>query len=157
MNFQLALTEIEKMERAYRAFSEVKDILTALVSLDQANDEVKAQNLSLNKERSTLIEEVKKKRDILKQLDSSIVVKENEAANKAEATLKLSLENIRSKCLEKEEEEQKKLESLQNSLVEKQKLAVGLDSYIASKQKELEMLEQKIASTRETITNMLRT
>lgn len=155
MSYQQALLEIEKMARMYKVFSETQNALTAIVSLDQANEEIKKQNKELSSEKEKLISDIKKKKEELKLIEKkneeivasfskNMLLREQEKLSEIEAQVAL-----------REEAWKNKLEALQVAFNEKQKQSIALDTYLSAKRNEQASLETKIAETKKTIASML--
>lgn len=156
MNHQLALQEIEKFTRVFKAFSEAQNALTALASLDQNVKELEIQKENVI--TSLALEE--------ERLASFKVLAKEEKAKlvAAEEKKKITLENsfkIEQERLQGVFNEFKSRIDTETSNLEANRDLVSLNLSklkikVSQAQEELSMLENKIIDVRKQIALMLK-
>lgn len=156
VNYNLALIEIEKFTKVFRAFDESKNALIALASLDQATKELQNRKELLEKEYSL----EKKSFDDWKtssSKDIEEIVSEYKLKTKQ---LKDRYENEELKnnknFILKQEEQNRKISEIDLNIKTKVEELQKLSSIIDSKSKEVVDLERRLAEVKNTISSLIK-
>jgi len=155
MSFELALREIERHVKVYKAFQEAENALIALASLEQHTKEIGASKEVLEVALSKLKEEIKKRENKLNLLEAQLNAKEiyvKETLREYEAQKQFEL-NYKFSTLTKEKEKQ--ISDLNDIIAGLTLKITGHDTYLRAKQEEIELLETKISTARSTMQRML--
>lgn len=155
MSFELALQEIQRHVKVYKAFQEAEHALVALASLEQHTKELEASKKSLEVFLTKLRTEIKEKQHKSLNLDVKLNTKElfvKETLRDLEEQ-KLSELHEKFNVLNKIEED--KIHKLLTKVTELETKVTGYDTYLRSKQQELEVTETKIAAAKEQMQRML--
>ena len=155
MKYQLALLEMERMEKVYKAFSETKNALIAIASLEQATDEIEKNKNELLVERDKVSSDVKKKKEDLKALDKKYADMEEDLLGKF-TIQELSREaEIEAKALVRETLLESKYQALVGEYDEKKAIVAKLDKVIEIAVNKADALDLRLAETKKAIASML--
>lgn len=155
MSFELALKEIQAHVRVYKAFQEAENALVALASLEQHTKELEASKKVLDLSLTKLKTDIKEKQNKLLDLDVKLNSKElfvKEQMKEYEAQKNFELEYAYG--LRKKEKEEV-IEGLSSKVLGLETKVTGYDTYLRSKQQELDLLESKITAAKEQMQRML--
>lgn len=155
MKYQLALLEMERMEKVYKAFSETKNALVAIASLEQATDEMEKNKKELLVERDKVASDLKKKKEDLKALEQKYEDMEEDLLGKftiQELSREAEIDTI---IRTREAVWEEKYIVLSQEYEEKKSIITALDVFIEQKTKEADQLDLRLAETKKTIASML--
>jgi chromosome segregation ATPase len=154
-NHALALQEIEKFYRAFKAFEEAKNALTSLASVEQNLKEVTAQ-------RDKVIKELEEESIKLQDYRKNAVEQKNRISEESKKTLEKlkDKQDKEIKNLTDEYEAMKKsyidsLDNIQGKIVFETQVFQDLQIEIKEKEKEIASLETRVAEVRKQINKLL--
>jgi chromosome segregation ATPase len=155
MSHELALEEIRKQVKVYKAFAEAENALIALASLEQHTKELSASKKELEASLTKLKVDIRSKQDKSLELDDKLSAKEifvRDQIKEYEAQKLAELDNTYG--LRKQEKE--KEVTILNEECDKLRLHIkNHDIYLKTKQKEIADLESRISSAKEQIQRLL--
>ena len=155
MSTQLALQEIEKMVRAFKAFDEAKTAIAILSGYEQNKKELEQAIYLLKEEQGVQSKNLDKIKDEVQQTSVELKNKADEdhkkylLAHEAEKEqLSKTLSNIRLSIKKTEEQEESKIKTF-NTIID------SLNQDITSKTKEISFLENQLTSLKDNIKHIL--
>lgn len=155
MSFELALKEIQGHAKIYKAFAEAENALIALASLDQHTKELALSKSILEASLVDLNKDIKQKNYKLKDLEEKITKLESFVEESLVETEKQKLFELNYKFDNLKVIKEKELEELSNKIIGLEVKVTGHDTYVRSKQQELELLESKITAAKLQMQRML--
>jgi len=154
-NHQLAMQEIEKFVRVFKAFDEAKNALASLASLDQNVSELEKQKKILIKQledEKTLLEKFKAQSDNEKKRIISIHEKR---LSTLEETYLTQQEALEKEFKETKQKQQESLRKLKSKVEKEQENLVTLQKKCDDKENQQNSLEIKLSQTREKFRSLL--
>jgi chromosome segregation ATPase len=155
MAFELALQEIERQVKVYKAFEEAQNALMALASLEQNTKELEAVKKVLDLSLAKLKEEIKKKENKLTLLEAQLNAKEVYVKDTIKEYEAQKLFDLNYKFSNLTKEKEKEISSLDDIIAGLNIKITGHDTYLKAKQLEIETIEAKISAAKAQMQRML--
>jgi len=155
MSFELARQEIERHVKVYKAFQEAEHALVALASLEQHTKELAHSKSILEASIKSLTSDIKSKQNRLSELEERHTKLEQLVEESLIETEKQKLFELNHKFDNLKVIKEKELEELSNKIIGLEVKVTGHDTYVRSKQQELELLESKITAAKLQMQRML--
>ena len=157
MSFELALQEIQRHTRVYKAFQEAENALVTLVSLEQHTKELQHSRVVLEASLVNLTRDIKIKQTKYKEAEAQHKEMEDLLRESSHETEKQRLfeTNYKAENLTKRKEKEKELEIISTRIAKLEAKATERETFVRTKQQEVEALESRLTGAREQVQRLL--